>query len=149
MWGLTIPCTGSSTPFTFDGSVFPGTHEVRVRGGLSNLPRESYQVLTSFGLQADQTGIGLDVVTRSVAGVVTMNGQQPTSNCSSSDRASVRFHEPTQGYDLTFAVPCTGGSSPFAFTGSVFPGTYEVWVRGGLWSLPRESFLVIGNLAVP
>lgn len=34
-----MPCNGATTPFTFSGTVYPGTYKVSVSGGSStNLP---------------------------------------------------------------------------------------------------------------
>ncbi|MCB9648312.1 MAG: hypothetical protein H6730_17155 [Deltaproteobacteria bacterium] len=113
---LAVPCNGATSPFAFSGSVFPGTYRVQVRGYSSNLPSEAFTVRQGLTVSGPVSNLTLDVVTHPVSGVVTMNGQQPTSGCGSSDRAYVDFIEPNLGYHHTLAVPCDGATSPFAFS---------------------------------
>ena len=85
-----------------------------------------------------------------MSGTVTLNGAQPTSTCNNSDRAMVNFDDATNGYHIGIPVPCNGATSPFTFTGSVYPGTYRVSVAGGFSSLPQGSpYAAVSALAVP
>ena len=145
---IPVPCNGATTPFTFDGLVYPGTYRVRVRGTSSNLPIEPYVVLPQLTVQGDVTNLALDVATHRVSGVVTMNGQRPTSTCSSVARAHVDLREPTLGYTLSIPVPCNGATTPFVFDGFVYPGTYRVTVRGASSNLPSEAYVVAPQLTV-
>jgi hypothetical protein len=47
---IPVPCNGANTPFTFSGTVFPGTYRVTVSGGLSSLPGAPYVVYESLSL---------------------------------------------------------------------------------------------------
>ena len=40
----------ASTPFTFSGTVYPGTYRITVTGGLSSLPGASYVAYESLSL---------------------------------------------------------------------------------------------------
>ena len=145
---ITVPCNGATSPFAFDGFVYPGTYTVRVRGRSSTLPAEAFTVQTGLNVQSNLTTLSFDVRTHRVAGVVTMNGTMPTSSCGSVDRAYVDFVEPTLGYNHAIIVPCNGASSPFAFDGFVYPGQYTVKIRGRSSTLPAESFIVQTGLNV-
>ncbi len=154
-FNIAVPCNGGTTPFTFNGSVYPGDYRVSVIGGLSNLPQGTpfiaNQALTVSGNVSNLT---LNVQSFTVSGVVTLNGAQPTSTCSSADRATVRMEDSQRGYTFNIPVPCNGGSSVFTFTGAVYPGTYRVSVIGGLSNLPQgtpyianQALTVSGNLS--
>ncbi|MBI3185675.1 MAG: hypothetical protein HYZ28_26345 [Myxococcales bacterium] len=150
---ISVPCNGATTPFTFSGQVYPSTFEVSVRGGLSNLPSWTVVVNTSLTINAPTSGLTLNVVQPPkvpVSGVVTLNGAQPTSNCSTSDRATVYFKSAANpNYDTFIAVPCNGATTPFTFSGQVYPSTYEISVRGGLSSLPSWTVVIVDRLQIP
>jgi len=121
---------------------------VTVTGGLSSLPSAAYVVDEAFVVSGDRPGLVFDVRTVTVSGVVLQNGAMPTSTCSTSVRATVRFVDATRGYDIPITVPCAGGNTPFNFTGTVFPGVYRVTVAGGLSSLPTAAYVVYESLTL-
>ncbi len=97
-------------------------------------------------------GIVLNVVQLpkvAVSGTVTLNGALPTSDCSSSVRATVQFtNAQNPNYNTTFEVPCNGGTSPFDFSGELYPATYDVNVKGGLSNLPPWTVVVVDALLI-
>ncbi len=147
-FNVPVPCNNTTTPFTFSGKIYKGTYKVAVRGSSSNLPTVDYVAIASLAISANQTGLKLDVKTFDVAGTVTLNGAQPTSTCGSADRAYVDFVETTKGYAFSVPVPCNGTTTPFAFSGKVFQGTYKVSVRGSSSNLPEVDFVALPSLAV-
>jgi hypothetical protein len=145
---LPVPCNGGSTPFTYSGFVYPGTYKVSVAGGLSNLPSVPFLANPSLVINANAANLNYDVKAFSVSGLVTLNGAQPTSGCSSADRAYVHFDDAAKNYHFQLAVPCNGGSTPFTYSGYVYAGTYKVSVAGGLSELPSVPFLSKPSLVV-
>src|SRR5205807_2412350 len=129
--------TSCSDPtFAFSGTVFPGTYRVSVQGidtVDSNLPAPNYIALPTLDLPSSYTGLVLDVKTISVGGTVTLNGAAPVfvSYCKANPSSTSSF--PTRrssdlGYSFQFYTSCSDPT--FAFSGTVFPGTYRVSVQG-------------------
>ena len=117
-------------------------------GGLSSLPGAPYVIDENFVVTGDRAGLVFDVRTVAVSGLVLQNGAMPTSTCSSSARATVRFVDTRRNYDISIPVPCNGANTPFTFSGSVYPGTYRVTVAGGLSSLPGAPYVVYESLSL-
>ncbi len=117
-------CTNTVAPFS--ATLFPVTYRVTVNGGSSNLPNDDYVVNSALTVSGDLSGQTLNVVTRTVTGTVLLNGANPVSSigsCTASSflRGTVRFFEPTNGYDLHFSLQgCTNTTA--TFTATVFPG---------------------------
>ncbi len=149
---LTVPC--SSSTFAWSGQIFPGTYTVSVAGSqYSNLPDTPFVANSALAVTSDLTGQKLDVKTVSVGGSLTLNGAQPSSTtaCNPSPtatKANVSFVDAASGY--AFALPVACSSASFAWTGSVYPGTYRISVAGasGYSNLPSEGFLVTPRLKV-
>ena len=89
--------------------------------------------------------------TVTVAGTVTLNGALPAISSSCAEfgaAATVNFIETSSGDSFTAYVPCN--STTFAFSESVFPGTYRVTVSGGEGSnIPSAGYLEASALQVP
>jgi hypothetical protein len=136
-----VPCNGATTPFAWTGVVFPGTYRITVTGGYSNLPPQPF-VAEAARTVSGASSFTFDVATRDLCGTVTMNGAQPTSSCSSADRATVKLDDAARDYHFSFPVPCNGATTPFSWTGVVFPGTYRVTVTGGYSTLPPQPYLI-------
>jgi hypothetical protein len=101
-----------------------------------------------LNIPGNVSGLVLDVKTIDVSGVVTYNGAQPTSSCTSGDRAEVMFHETTQGYSFSIPVPCDGANAPFNFSGKAFPGTYRLSVRNKSSNLPVIDYVAAPSLNI-
>ena len=142
---IAVPCNAL---FAWSGNVYPGTYRVSVVGNSnSNLPQGSAFVANpALVISASQTALVLDVKTVTVGGKITLNGAEPTSTCTSSSPASVLLREVTQGYSLTIAVPC---NTMFAWSGTVYPGTYKVSVAGNSNSNLPQGSAFIANAALP
>jgi hypothetical protein len=148
-----IPCTQSD--YSWTGAVYPGSYVVTVDGGsgYSNLPSAAFVANPSLAVTTDVSGQALDVKTFTVGGTVTLNGAAPTPTqyCTSyptSTQATVRLSDVTNGYAFSFSVPCS--STTLAWTGTVFPGNYQVTVAGApqYSTLPDQAFLAKDGLAV-
>lgn len=136
---IPVPC---GTGFAWSGVVYPGTYKVAVLGNsYANLPQGSaYVVDPALSLTAGRTGLSLDVKTVTLSGKVTLNGATPAATCSSASPATVILQDAAQGYSLSVPVPC---NSMFAWSGTVYPGTYKVLVAGNSYSnLPVGSSFV-------
>ncbi|MHB8875748.1 MAG: hypothetical protein ACYC8T_18840, partial [Myxococcaceae bacterium] len=99
------------------------------------------------------TNLVLDVKTFTVSGRVTLNGAAPanvTTNCTNYPndvKASVLFTDSSRGYSVTADVLCS--SATFAFSTQLYPGTYEVRVRGSSYSnVPSASYQVATGYVV-
>jgi len=135
---------------SFMGTVYPGMYKVSVSGTtFSNLPQGSpYVVFPSLAIQNASNMLPLDVPAVSVAGSITLNDLPPMKTCSTSSPATVIFKEVADGYTLTLAAVC---NTAFSFSGTVYPGTYDVSVAGTSFSnLPQGSpFLAVEDLVIP
>jgi hypothetical protein len=81
----------------------------------------------------DVTALSLNVPSVPVSGVITLNGDTPTSTCNSviGDKATITF---TTDQVLTHtSIACTTGSS-FAFSYYMLPDTYGIQVNGEMFS---------------
>jgi len=149
---VVVPCNGATTPFAWTAQLYPSTYSVSVRGGLSSLPGWSIVTNASLTITGAISNVTLNVVqapTVTVSGVVTLNGMQPTSSCSSSDRATITFTSAANSnYNTSVVVPCNGATTAFAWTAQLYPSTYRVAVRGGLSNLPGWSVVVVDALEV-
>ena len=147
-----VQCS-ASTP-TWTGTVFPGNYRITVAGdpSYSNLPSSAFVAKDGQAVSGAISNLALDVKTTTVAGTITLNAAAPTSDpaCTSNPlqtKAVVRLTNATLGYAFDFEVPCS--SSTFAWSGDVFPGTYQVTVSGSDYSnLPNEAFMANASLAV-
>src|SRR5262245_35756582 len=146
---LPIPCAGAADPFTFEGTVFAGVYRVAVMGVASSLPAYSITVDTALEIRADAAGLAWDVAMHHVSGTLTQNGQVPAQPCVAGvNRAQVLLEEKTLGYLFSLPLPCDPPGTPFAFSGSVAPGTYEVSVSGENSSIPSIRHVVEAALVV-
>ncbi|MHB8873235.1 MAG: hypothetical protein ACYC8T_06065, partial [Myxococcaceae bacterium] len=154
-YSVTADILCSSAAFAFSTQLFPGTYEVRVRGSsYSNLPSASYQAATGYVVATALGNQTFNVSTVTVSGRVTLNGATPanvTTNCASYPndvKASVQFTDSAKGYSVTADVLCS--SAVFAFSTQIYPGTYQVRVRGSSYcNLPSASYQAAGALAIP
>ncbi|MGZ3406099.1 MAG: hypothetical protein ACXVAN_06610 [Polyangia bacterium] len=150
-----FPVLCSQTDYAWTGAVYPGTYVVSVDGGsgYSNLPTQAFVANSSLAVSNDVSGQALDVKTYTVGGTVTLNGAAPTPTqyCTSyptATQATVRLTDATKGYTFSFSVPCS--STTLAWTGTVFPGNYQISVAGApsYSTLPDQSFVAKDGLAV-
>jgi hypothetical protein len=149
-FAIGIPCNGRTTPFTFSGHVYPGTYRVSVSGSTySDLPSQKYLVASALTINADKSNLGFNLETHAVSGTVTMNGAIPSATCNSADRGTVHFVDSAQNYSFAIGIPCNGRTTPFTFSGHVYPGTYRVSVSGSSYSdLPSQKYLVASALTI-
>ncbi len=151
-WSVPVLCEAADYAFT--GSIPVGTYEVRIYGysGVTAVPTDSFQLMTGLVVNAPLNGQVFDVKTQAVTGNVTLNGQTPSdvgnrcANYPSEKKVRVLFLDQAKGYALDIDVPCM--SNTYAFTGQLFPGSYEVRVEGSASSnIPSAGFLA-GSLNV-
>lgn len=154
--------------FAFSGSLAHGTYAVSASGyndngwANSNIPGTPAPVAQGFSVTGPISGQTFDYRTQTVTGNVTLDGQVPadTAMCFSGDKARVRFTNKATGSVADAVVPC--GAATYAFTTTLFPGTYEVRVNGSQYTaLPEVAYpadasagylagqLVVGTGAVP
>ncbi|MHB8878324.1 MAG: hypothetical protein ACYC8T_31900, partial [Myxococcaceae bacterium] len=135
-------CTVPSDAYSFTGKLYPGTYKVTVRrgsyGSASNLPAWDTVVNAAFTVSGPSSGIVFNLVVpplHAVSGTVTMNGANPgvTACYSGYTRAELAFEHTTDTrYSKSLWVQgCTVPSDAYAFTGTLYPGTYKVTVRRG------------------
>lgn len=124
----------SSPTFAFNGTLFPGTYEVRVQGTTaSNLPVASF-LAGQLQVGGAIPGQIFDVKTVPFSGTLTLNGAAPSdvgSDCLTSPndaKATVTFTDASKGHVITARVLCA--SATFAYGTALFPGTYDVRVDG-------------------
>ncbi|MFN7133129.1 MAG: hypothetical protein ACK4N5_13705, partial [Myxococcales bacterium] len=134
---LSIPC--STADFTFSTTLYPGTYTIEVENVQSgpsawntNLPEtnEGFRAAEGLALTGDVADQVLDVRVATMSGNVTLNGALPeqTSTCTSGRTAArVALRDATKGYASTVSIPC--GTTDFAFSARMFPGTYTVGVQ--------------------
>ena len=139
--------------FAFSLSLFPGTYKVTVSGAYygSNLPLSPFVVLPALTLTSNLANLSLNVSTVTVSGNVTLNGTAPTisAGCNANyGTGTVTFTETTYGYTLSYNTVCTDPT--FAFSLSLFPGTYKVTVSGAYYgsNLPLSPFVAVPRLEV-
>jgi hypothetical protein len=124
-----IPILCSATSAAFDAVVFPGDYTVTVTGDdtLSNLPKPSFAE-PPLSLRADRAGLLLDVKSVKLDGTITLNGAGPTgaTQCDATTHVDLTPVDPN-GTSFSFSAPC---ANPLVWSGSAFPGTYTVAVRG-------------------
>ncbi len=152
LFDIAIPC--NATALAWSGTVFPGTYRVTVTGQqtYSTLPTAAFVAQDGLAVSANTSNVAVDVKTVNVAGTLTLDGVAPTTgtsctNSPSATKAVVRLTNAKLGYAFDLNVPCS--SSSFAWSGQVFPATYNVSVAGGQYSnLPAEPFLANAGLAV-
>jgi hypothetical protein len=132
---LPIVCSGGVPPFTFGGQIYSGSYQAWVNGlPGSNLPLTPRQV-EGINSMSDMAHLKLDVSDYAVSGKVTLNGVDPTSECTTEDRAVVSFsHYDSPPYEIP--IPCNGASGPFLYSTRLPPGYYQVSVTGGSSNLP-------------
>src|SRR6185312_9346449 len=154
-YSITQDIDCSDAAFAFSTSLFPGTYQVSVQGGgsNSNLPSTSYVVNDALVVSGNLSGQVLAVQTVTATGKVTLNGAMPQildSSCASYPyyAAQVTFYETTHGYSITQDIDCS--DSAFAFSASLFPGTYRISVQGGgsNSNLPSTDFVAIGAQSI-
>lgn len=146
---IAIPCSQSS--FEFSGTVDRG-HYSSVYVSLSALPLKfGTAVRSGLDLTAEVTGLALDVKTYTFAGAITLNGKVPTelAACTSAPDATVATVTLTDRGD-TIELPIACKTKTFAFSGMVYPGTYEVSVSADAThsNLPAMTTTVLPALTV-
>jgi hypothetical protein len=122
---IPVPCSAGGA---FDAVVFPGDYDVTVTGDptLSELPRPPF-VLPKLTLNADRSGLVLDVKTVALDGTITLNGAVPgTAQCDVNAALELR---PTSLEGTVFQIPVTC-ANPLAWSGAVYPGSYDVRIVG-------------------
>lgn len=156
-FSMDVPC--SSATYAFNGVVFPGTYEVRVNGrfdSVTDLPTTSFVVHDALPVTSAASGLVLAVVTRPVSGTILLNGAPPMdlgdwcARNTTEAKASVQLTEASHAYRFTMDIPCS--SATYAFSGSVFVGTYEVRVMGrfdSVTNLPTTSYVAVDALLIP
>ena len=87
----------------------------------------------ALAIAADTAGIGLDVKTVTAAGKVTLNGALPVLGASctapgAQPSSRLTFIDARSSYAFGLETKC--GDTAFGFTGSIYPGTYEVRIQG-------------------
>ena len=107
----------------------------------------------------DPTMAALDVKTVQLAGRVTLNGADPVktgtgcTNYPSQSKANIRLTEPTRNYSFLISIPCS--ATDFAFSATVYPGTYRVTVEGNSYAgyiysnLPTQPYVIASRLQIP
>lgn len=147
-FSLPVPCDDDGTPFTFTGSVAPGTYEVSVAGVNSSLPQSMHVVQTGLVIDSDRGDLAYDLVTHAVSGTVTLNGAVPGQDATCrTQRGQVTFSSATAG-SFTLRIPCAPAGTPFTFAGELYPGSYRVEVSGTGSELPRDRFRAAEALVV-
>lgn len=139
---MPVPCAPT---FAFSGSVYPGTYRVYVAGNSnSNLPTgSSFLAQSELVIDKSKSGVMLDVKTATVDGNILLNGAAPTSTCMTASPATVYLEETTIGYRFSVTVPC---APTFAWTTTVYPGTYKVSVSGNTNSnLPTGTAQIVNS----
>jgi hypothetical protein len=139
---FSIPCGAN----TWTGSIAAGTYDIFVSDGTngSNLLQPGFPAVKAMAINANKTNFVFDEKTVTVSGKVTLNGQDPATvgTCTAGGNqfeGTVRFSQ-KDGPSFGLPIPCSAGV--FAWTGKVYPGTYNLTVDGlnGSSSLPDESF---------
>jgi hypothetical protein len=139
-----VPC--GAADYAFSGALFPGTYEVVISGlAGTTLPQHGYVFSTDLVVSAAATNQVLDVKTVPVSGTVTLNGAPPTdgAGCSGNplgskatlvflsqyeaERAALPPTMPPNLLGTRLGIAC---SSPYAFSGDLYPGTYSIAVVG-------------------
>ena len=148
-YSFTLNTLCKDAAFPFAGVVFPGSYRVVVDGTstYSNVPNGAFVADPALALSADKSGLLLDVKTVQVSGKITLNGAAPTPTatyCPTNPTAvtgHVRLIEATKGYTYSLNTLCKDAG--FGFSGTIFPGTYQVTVDGqNTYSdIPDPSFI--------
>ena len=143
----------AGTEATFSSTVFAGTYRVVVRGVDSDLPKADFVVHEALTLPTTQENWVLDVKAVPIAGKVTLNGSKPKSKtglCYNNPRGKVVLTD-TKNPAAAFTLDLEGCQvgEEASFSGTVFPGTYRVVVRGVNSDLPTADFVVHEALTLP
>jgi hypothetical protein len=153
---LPLPCM--ATDFSWSGAVYPGNYTIAVAGigTYSNLPTQPFVGVTSLAVNGDVTGQTLAVHTQSVSGTVTINGAAPTlttfctqTGNGSYTQAVVTLNDKSNNYKFALNVPCS--ATTLAWSGTVYPGNYDVSVngQGATYStLPMQPYVAKHGLSV-
>jgi hypothetical protein len=144
---VTVPC--SATTLAWTGVVFPGNYDVSVNGQgptYSTIPMQPFVAQHGLAVNGDVTGAALDVKTVNAAGTITLNMAAPTNStgCTNNPtaiKATVQLYDKADGY--TFSLPIACSSAAFAWSGTIYPGTYLVKVTGqqGYSNVPTQPYL--------
>jgi hypothetical protein len=135
---LAVPARCSDTEgWIFSGAVLPGTYRVAVAAQESSaLSAVPYPILESLSLEADRTGLVLDIPSVEVSGSILRNGAPLLDyNCNYNsggspalvDSSEVDFVETTKGFRISVPVSCTPETG-WTFRGPIYAGTYRVEV---------------------
>ena len=151
---FSFPVLCSSTTLAWTGTVFPGSYTVKVTGqqGYSTLPDTAFVAKDGLAINGNSASNALDVKTATIGGTVTLNAATPSTDpaCTGSPdstKVMVSLTNDKLGYAFNIAVPCS--SSTFAWSGQVFPGTYDVTVAGANYSnVPTQPYLATSGLTV-
>ena len=152
-YSFTFGSLCSDPTFGFSGTIYPGTYQVSVSGtSWANVPQANYVAIASVGISSNTANIAVNVPTVTVAGNIMVNGVPPTLNGScatypNETTANVTFVEQTHGYSFTLGSLCSDAN--FGFSGTIYPGTYQVSVSGTSWSnVPQANFVAIASVAI-
>ncbi len=154
----------ADTGFAFSGAVYPGTYRVTVQSDFANGARlsdfllEPYLIDATMTLASNTAGKVLNVKTAQVAGHALRNGMAPQNGpgCTSqptAKKASVDLREIITGY--FFRLPMSCANTDFAFSGTIYPGTYRATVQDLTYSgpplsnLPTQSYVAVDRLVLP
>ena len=106
---------------------------------------------------ADSAGQVLNVKTVQVSGKITLNGAEPKpgTGCTTTQnptavRARVLLSDASRGHNIEVRILCKDPG--YAFSTPLFPGTYEVRVRGEGWpgqDLPSNSYRAVSRIVIP
>lgn len=160
---LTLFSRCNDATFSFSGLLFPGTYEVRVGGGgapVSNIPvaaaANAFLAIPEQIITADVTNLILDVKAFSASGNVLLNGIPPARGptCATSTTAVtavVLLRDLARNYSTSLDLTC--GNPSFAFSSTLYPGTYEVRVWNPIGesnsSIPKTNAATQGFLVNP
>jgi hypothetical protein len=148
-FGLPIPCAPAGTPFAWNGDVYPGVYRVAVLGAASSLPPMTLTVADGLEVRADVADLAYDITNHRVGGTITQNGHVPTQICTAGgERGQVLLEDKSVGSLFAFILPCDPPGTPFAWSGTVPPGTYQVSILGENTSLPQATHIVDRALVV-
>ncbi|MBU51463.1 MAG: hypothetical protein CL920_22465 [Deltaproteobacteria bacterium] len=150
----------NTSGFTFSSPVYPGVYDAKVRDqyGYTNIPSVSQIVIPTLTLNANKSGIVLDVKTIDISGKITLNGQTPKiveSGCSATSGSKpviIQFTEKTYGYRFSIYLTCKQlNTTGFTFSSPIYPGVYKMTVRDqyGYTNIPSVAQVIADNVKIP
>jgi hypothetical protein len=144
---LRVPCAADGAPFAFGGRLTAGTYRVTVRGLTSELPGVGYLAHPALVVSGPTGGLAFDVMTRRVAGTLTLDGGAVA--CSARTGARVNFIDEARNVSFALDARCDQTSGALRYEGEVYPGTYTVVVYGAASTLPDTGYHARSGLVIP